>query len=188
MDINKIVEQVRMFVEEECKKPTSKYGYEPYFWHFVPMHKYAKKLAEELGADVEVVELAAWLYDIGSIMKDRENHHITGAKIAEEKLKGFGYPNEKIELIKKCILNHRGSVNNKKESVEEKIIADADAMSHFDAIPGLFGAAYINEKKNRIEAKESVKNKLIRSWNKLSFEKSKELIKPKYEAAMLLLS
>ena len=185
---NNVVEQVRMFVEEECKKPTSRYGYEPYIWHFVPMHRYAKKLAENLGADIEIVELAAWLHDIGSIMKKREDHQITGAKIAEDKLKELDYPENKIKKIKLCILNHRGSVNNKKESVEEKIIADADAMSHFDAIPGLFGAAYVNEKKNRTEAKESVKQKLIRSWNKLSFEESKKLVKPKYEAAMLLLN
>jgi uncharacterized protein len=107
-------------VEEECKKPTSKYGYEPYPCHFVPMVKYAKKLAKRLKADEEVVEIAAWLHDVGSIIYGRDNHHITGAKIAEEKLKELGYPPEKkIELVKKCILNHRGSKQNKRETIEE---------------------------------------------------------------------
>ncbi|MCK4919385.1 MAG: hypothetical protein KAS01_03275, partial [Candidatus Pacebacteria bacterium] len=72
-----IVEQVRQFVEDECKKPTSKYGSEPYLFHFVPVHKYAKVLAEKLGVDSEIVELSAWLHDIGSIIDGRENHHIT---------------------------------------------------------------------------------------------------------------
>lgn len=182
-----IVEKIREFVEKECKKPISKYGYAPYRGHFVPMVSYAKNLARELKADVEIVELAAWLHDIGSIINGRENHHLTGAKIAEKKLREFNYPEEKIILIKKCILNHRGSINLLKESIEEKIIADADAISAFDSIESQFEAAFVWEKKTRQEAKRVVKQKLINSWNKLSLEKSKEILKPKYEAIMLLL-
>ncbi|MFH1801755.1 MAG: HD domain-containing protein [archaeon] len=186
MEIN-ITEEIRKFVEEECKKPTSKYGYPPYSDHFIPMVNYAKKLAEKLNADVEIVELAGWLHDISSIICGRENHHITGAEIAEKKLKELNYPEEKIKKVKKCILNHRGSVNNFKKSIEEQIIADADAMSAYDDISCLFGAAFVCEDKSRITAKNSVKQKLINSWNKLSLEESKKLIKPKYEAVMLLL-
>ncbi len=185
---NNIVEKIRIFVEDECKKSTSKYGYEPYEFHFVSVYNYARRLAESLNADIEVVELAAWLHDIGSIVKGREDHHLTGAEIAEKKLKELNYPSEKIQKVKKCILNHRGSVNNNRTSLEERIIADADAMSHFDNISGLFMAAFIYENKNQGEAKILVKNKLDRSWSKLSFQESKELIKPKYEAAKLLLS
>ena len=53
------------------------------------------------------------------------NH--TGAKVAEEKLKELGYPIEKIELVRKCILNHRGSQQNFRDSIEEQILAEADA-------------------------------------------------------------
>jgi uncharacterized protein len=181
-----VVEKIREFVEEECKKPSSKYGYEAYENHFVFVVKNAKILAEKLNVDEELVEIAAWLHDIGSILCGRENHHINGAEIAEKKLKEFGYPEEKILLVKNCILNHRGSVNNKKEHVEEKIIADADAISNFNNLSGIFKAAFIFENKNQEEAKESIKKKLIGNWNKLSLQESKELIKPKYEAAMLL--
>ena len=181
-----IVEEIREFVEEECKKPTSKYGYEPFENHFVPTHKYAKQLAEKLKADLEIVELAAWLHDIGSIIHGRENHHITGAEIAEEKLKEANYPQERIEKVKKCIFNHRGSVLNNKTSVEEQIIADADAMSAFEHIEGLFRAAYIPENLSQEQAKKSVRQKFINSWNKISPE-AKEMVRNKYEAAMLLL-
>ncbi len=181
-----IVEEIRKFVEEECKKPTSKYGYEPYEFHFIPTVNYAKKLAEELGGDLELVEIAAWLHDIGSIIYGREKHHITGAEIAEKKLKELNYPEEKIELVKKCILNHRGSIDNLRISVEEKIIAEADAMSNFEMIPGIFKAAFVYENKNQSEAKESVRKKLQNKWNQLS-DKGKELIKEKYESAMILL-
>jgi uncharacterized protein len=178
---------VRKFVEEECKKPTSKYGVEPYQFHFVQVAKYAQELADKLGGDKEVILISCWLHDIGSIINGRENHHITGAKIAEEKLKELNYPFEKIELVKKCILNHRGSQNLKRETLEEQIVAEADAMSNFDNISGIFKAAFVYEKLDQGEAKESVRQKLENKWKQLKFEDSKQIIKPKYEAAMLLL-
>ena len=182
-----IVEEIRKFVEEECKKPTSKYGYEPFEFHFVPMVAYAEALADDLGADKEIVSIAGWLHDIGSIVESREDHHISGARIAEEKLQDLGYPAEKIELVKKCILNHRGSMSNKRESLEEKIIVEADVMSNFDNLAGIFKAALVYEYMTQQEAKVAVRKKLQNKYNQLSFDKSKELIKPKYEAAMLLL-
>lgn len=182
-----IVDQIKNYVEAECRKPTSKYGSEPFLFHFVPMVEYAKVLAKEMNVDIEIVELAGWLHDIGSIVYGRENHHITGAKIAEEKLTELNYPPAKIKLVKNCILNHRGSKNSKRETLEEKIIAEADAMSNFDNIAGIFKAAFIYEKLNQGEAKIAVRKKLQNKYKQLHFSKSKEMIKPKYDAAMLLL-
>ena len=42
-----IINKVKDFVEEECKKPGSHYGDEIYFCHFIPMVSYAKKLIEQ---------------------------------------------------------------------------------------------------------------------------------------------
>jgi len=181
-----ITEEVRKFVEEECKKPTSKYGHEPYIFHFIPMHNYAVILAEKLKADKEIVELAAWLHDIGSIVYGRKEHHVTGAEIAETKLRGLNYPEERIQLVKKCILNHRGSVPMEKQTKEEQVIADADGMAIFDNIGGQYKAAYVYENKNQEEGNKSVLRKLNNTFNKLSPE-AKEIIKPKIEAARLLL-
>ena len=182
-----IVQEIKNFVENECKKPSSKYGYEPFPFHFVPMVNYADKLSNELWGDKEIILIAAWLHDIGSIIHGREDHHITGAKIAEEKLKEMQYPAEKIELVKKCILNHRWSQQNWRSSIEEQIIAEADVMSNFDNIAGIFNAAFVYENKTQGEAKDSAREKLERKWKQLHFDKSKEIVKPKYEAAMLLL-
>lgn len=187
MKTTNIVQEIRDFVEEECKKPTSLYGYEPFPFHFVPMVKHAEELAEELGADKEVVSLAGWLHDIGSIIDGRGNHHLSGAKIAKEKLKELNYPPEKIKLVEKCILNHRGSQSNGRESLEEKIIAEADVMSNFDNISGIFKASFVYENMDQGEAAKAVKKKLQNKWDQLHFESSRKIIKPKYEAAMLLL-
>lgn len=182
-----IVDEIRTFVEKECKKSSSKYGYEPFLFHFIPVVQYAEELVDELGGDKEVVLLAAWLHDIGSIIYGRHDHHITSAKIAEDKLNEFGYPVEKIEMVKKCIQNHRGSQPCIRKSLEEKIIAEADALSAFESIAGLFKAAFIYENLDQGTAKESVRKKLENKWAQLIFDKSKEIIRPKYEAIMLLL-
>lgn len=185
-----IVEKVRRFVESECKKPTSKYGYDIFLCHFVRSYNYAIKLANKLSekfeVDMEVVELAVWLHDIGSIIYGREDHHLTGMEIAEKKLRELGYDNNKIEKVKHCIFAHRGSTDISRESVEAQIIADADAMSAFDNIGGQFKATFIYDNMTQMESRKYVRRKLVNSYNKLSNE-AKEIIKPKFDAAMLLL-
>ena len=181
-----LIEKVRQFVEGECMKPGAKYGHEAYRFHFVPVVNYSRILAEAVGADLEIIELAAWLHDIGSIVCGRENHHVTSCEIAERKLREFGCGEDLIGRVKHCIFAHRGSQNIFRESVEAEILAEADSMSHFDDIGGLFKAAYVVEGMSHDEARESVRSKLINSFAKLS-EDAKKVIKPKFEAAMLLL-
>ncbi|MFH1365469.1 MAG: HD domain-containing protein [archaeon] len=182
-----IVKKVKSFVEKECKKPTSKYGEEPFTFHFSEVAKYALQLAEKHPeADKEVIEIAAWLHDIGSIIHGRENHHLIGAEIAEKKLLELNYPLEKINLIKKCISHHRESIESKRESIEEQLLAEADALSNFDNLSGIFKAAFIFENKTQGEAKISVRAKLEGCYNKLSSDAQK-IIKPKYDAVNLLL-
>jgi uncharacterized protein len=183
-----IVEEIRKFVKEECLKPSSKYGFEPFEYHFEPTVEWADKLVDKLGGDREVVLIATWLHDIGSILDGRKNHHLTGPEIAEEKLRELNYPQEKIELVKKCILNHRGSLNNKRETIEEQIVAEADVISNFDNVVGIISTALIYENKTEGEAKQEVLKKLERKWKQLHFEESRKLIKPKLKAVRLLFS
>ncbi len=183
----KITRLAQKFIQIESSKSSSHYGYEPYVFHFVPMVKYALELARNLGADAEVVEIAAWLHDIGSIKMGRENHHITGAKITKKFLMDNGYDTNKSSLVIRCIKNHRSSTKKPCRSLEEKIISDADAISNFENIAGIFKAAFIYEGKTQGEAAVSTRQKLQRKWRGLYLEQSKEIIKEKYEAAMLLL-
>jgi len=60
-------------------------------------------------------------------------------------------------------------------------------MSAFDNIAGLFKAAIVYENLNQGQAKDSVRQKLKRKYQQLQFADSKKIIRPKYEAAMLLL-
>ncbi|MEK6928002.1 MAG: HD domain-containing protein [Nanoarchaeota archaeon] len=181
-----LIESIRQFVENECKKETNIFGMSAYNYHFVSVVKYAKQLANERGADIEIVALAGWLHDIGSILGDYENHHIFGAKFAEELLLKYCYPIEKIEKVKHCIIAHRGSKDIPRETVEAECICDADAMSHFDNIVALFSLALVTRKLEVNKAKEFVREKLKRSWKKLS-PLAKEIVKNKYASVMEIL-
>lgn len=182
-----IVEKARQFIEAECKKPTSIFGYGPYIEHYVPMAQHCRRLARKLGGDIEVILIAAWLHDIGSIMVGRKDHHITSAKIAKQFLAENNYDKEKTKLVLDCIKHHRQSTNLERKTLEEKIVADADAICNFDMLPGLFYGTLVVEKLTPVQASKSIKKKFENKWERLHFKESKELARPKYKAAMLLL-
>ncbi len=85
-----------------------------------------------------------------------------------------------------CIRNHRGSVQVGKSSMEEICVADADAISHFDDVPGLLYLAYVQKGMGMVEGKAFVRGKLKRSFDKLSL-KSRKLYGEKYRQVMELL-
>lgn len=139
-----IEETIYNEVKNRCELPTNAYGIGAWDHHIKIVYELAKKYASEYGASIEIVALAALLHDIASVtdVSYTEEHHIIGSQIAEELLLKEKYPEDKIELIKKCILNHRGSKLAEKTTPEEICIADSDAMAHFYSIPSLLSMVY----------------------------------------------
>ena len=177
-----IVELIKEEVIKRDKEDQETREYSFYEEHIKYVVENAKDLAKKYNADIEIVELAALLHDIAIISKvgDREEHHINGSVIAEELLTKYNYPKDKIERVKQCILNHRGSKITNRNTIEEEIIADADAISHFDNITLLFLTALKRKGKNIKEASLWVKKKLDKDYNKLS-GRSKLEQKSRYE-------
>ena len=187
MDNRIMIREIEELVESACKKPTNHFGYGIWTHHILLVVKYSKLMAKKIGADEEIVEIASLLHDYAGIYdyKLHEDHHLYGAKFAEEILNKYNYPKDKIEKIKECILSHRGSKPKPKLSKESICVADADSMAHFDSIPSLFYMTFLSHKMNIDEASIWLMNKLGKSWAKLSPE-AKEIIKDKYEASKVL--
>jgi len=170
-----ILNKVREFVAAEFAKPDASYK-ESFENHFKIVVRYGLEMAEARNANKEIVEIAAWLHDIASVrLGIIENHNIVGAEIADEFLGELGYPLDKIEKVKYCILNHRGSLDVERETKEAQILADADGMSHFDDIDGIIRRVFDGDKKEMLA-------KLERSYAKLSDE-AKPLVYEKLEMA-----
>lgn len=188
MNSKELVQAISNIVEEESKKETNVFGYEGWTYHVVSVVKYANLLAEKLDADKEIVEIAAILHDYASIKDEAlyKEHHLHGAVEAEKLLKTFNYPEEKINRVKNCIIEHRGSVPLERTTKESECIASADAMAHIAEVPSLLHLAYFKRKMEVSEGAIWVSKKLERSWNKLCPE-AKEIIKDKYEMAKNIL-
>lgn len=182
--INEIYEEVK----RRCSLPSNFYGVGAWNHHIEIVYQIAKNNAKLYGANQDIVSLAALLHDIASVTnKDyTEEHHLIGAEIAEELLQKYNLTQEQISLIKKCILNHRGSRLMTKNSPEEICLADADAMAHFYSIPSLLEMVYVEKKLSIDDGAEFVLNKLKRSYNKLS-PQGKKIVSSRYKAALLVL-
>ena len=125
------------------------------FWneHIKYVYIESKKLAEQYGADKEIVKLGALLHDIALICKvgERKDHHINGKILAEEILNKYNYPKEKMDRVLSCVYNHRSSKNA--TNIEDLCVADGDIIAHFDNIPMLFNLAYNRNKINLNEVR-----------------------------------
>jgi putative nucleotidyltransferase with HDIG domain len=174
-----MIEKVRDIVKKDAKSGDWQY-------HQLIVVKYAKLLAKKLGADEELAELGALLHDIGRIRHGPKDHDITGIPEAEKILKQVGYPQEVIDEIKHCVESHRGSKDIPRRTLVAEIVANADAMAHFDVMPRMF---YINVP--NLEFPEMVKwfkDKVKRNWEKkMTLPEAKEMVKEKYQAIALLL-
>jgi uncharacterized protein len=95
-------------------------------------------LAEKERADAEVVQTGALLHDIGRVVG--EPHNETGASLAGDILKRYAhYPQEKTEKIVKIIIHHPIAFRSKLESLEERIVWDADKID----LLGVIGIARV---------------------------------------------
>ncbi len=186
--MEKVISDVYNEVKKRCMNPSNAYGIGAWDHHILLVYKIAIRNYVSYGADRDIVALAALLHDIASVTNKEftEEHHIIGASIAEEILSKYNLQREQIELIKKCILNHRGSRLVEKTTPEEVCVADADAMAHFYSVPSLLRMVYVEKQMSIDEGADFVLNKLERSYNKLS-EAGKELIENERKAAKILL-
>lgn len=100
-----------------------------YRWeHVVSVVKLSTKLARLTGADVEVVEAAAWLHDVRK--EARGDHPKEGAKLARKLLAQTDFPSAKIEHVAKCIEQHMGLWRDKPlTDLESMVLWDADKLA-----------------------------------------------------------
>lgn len=181
--ISEIYEEVR----SRCYSESNYYGTGSWDYHIKLVYELAILNSELYGADKNIVALASLLHDIASVTDKsfKKEHHIIGAEMAGEMLEKYEIDDKDVQLIKNCILNHRGSVLKEKTTPEEVCVADCDAIAHFYSISSLFKLVYHDKEMSIDEGKEFVYNKLQRSYNKLS-EIGREIVKPYYDAVEVL--
>ncbi|WP_094228122.1 HD domain-containing protein [Methanolobus psychrotolerans] len=97
------------------------------------------RIHEKEGGDLQVLRLAALLHDVGIVKEHEEggNHAQYSAEIAREFLNDNGAEAELIDHVASCILSHRFSRGMQAQTIEAKILQDADRIDALGAV-GIF--------------------------------------------------
>lgn len=101
------------------------------------------EIQKEEGGDSRILQLAALLHDVGVIKEHEEggDHALYSAEIASEFLGRAGAEKELVETVAVCIRSHRFSAGEKPESLEARILQDADRLDALGAV-GIFRSIF----------------------------------------------
>ena len=126
-----IVDRVRDQVRSECHAAQNRFGVAFFGEHLEPVVGYALRLAEALGADREVVELAGWLHDLAAIrdLAAVPTHAADGARLARGILEAHGLPALAIDAVCRAIASHASPTAPAAASPEERCLWDADVLA-----------------------------------------------------------
>ncbi|MBL7979224.1 MAG: HD domain-containing protein [Bacteroidetes Order II. Incertae sedis bacterium] len=105
--------------------------------HIQRVVKTAKVLAVTEGANLAVVTPAAWLHDCVHVEKTsplRSQASRISAQKAEEFLKKIGYPTKHLADIRHAIEAHSFTANIPPETIEAKVVQDADRLDSIGAV------------------------------------------------------
>ncbi|KJR47855.1 hypothetical protein UF75_1711 [Desulfosporosinus sp. I2] len=102
--------------------------------HALRVREWGNKLAQEEGADVSIIELAALLHDIGRSGAVEKTHAESSAGLAVNILQKNGYSQEVIGRVKEAIISHSREAGHEPTTIEAKILYDADKLDFVGAI------------------------------------------------------
>ncbi|HNX00922.1 MAG TPA: HD domain-containing protein [Candidatus Cloacimonadota bacterium] len=113
--------------------------------HTERVRQLCMKIGEKEDADLEVLEIASILHDIGRTIegeaRGKMNHAEQGAIMAEEILKSYPIADDKKQNIIHCIRTHRFRGHAIPDTLEAKVLYDADKLDSIGAIG--IGRAFI---------------------------------------------
>ncbi|MHA1987825.1 MAG: HD domain-containing protein [Promethearchaeota archaeon] len=133
-----LLSRVRNFAQENSEKDDI-HG----FAHTERVYDLCIQIGEKLGANLFILKVSALLHDIGRKRESKtnleKNHAEFSAEIAKKflKLEDFEISEEIINEIIHCIRSHSFSHNSVPETLEAKILSDADKLDALGAI-GLY--------------------------------------------------
>lgn len=130
------------YVKEQTannNRPTN-YPFRDRFEHTMRVYRWAIKLQNKLGGDIEIVSLAALLHDIGWDENEEIPHGDIGAQMAADFLVEMDYDPRKIGRICEIIRRHEDQDTTDELSLECQIVMDADLLDELGAIGILWDA------------------------------------------------
>jgi len=105
------------------------------FAHTIRVLNYALQILNtEEEANIEVTILAAIMHDVGRIRGRNKNHNTLGSKRSFDFLVEKGYSGEVARHVADCVLTHSSDSETKPQTLEAKIVYDADKLDMVGAV------------------------------------------------------
>ncbi len=144
------------------------------YTHVLEVTRFAIEIANNIEEEVDPIVLicGALLHDIGRTVSD-EMHGLVGSSMAEELLESLPLNREQVDRITKVIVRHTVTSHVPPESVEEKIIYDADGLDRLGTMGLLRG--FVGKKGSMVEILERYMSKRVKCYDKLFFSISRRI-------------
>lgn len=147
-----------------------------------------KRIAKELGANVDVVEAGTLLMDCAlgqALIEKRLPDHIKmSAEKADEILEKASLSVKEKENIRHCILEHHGV--NKFYSLESEIVCNADCY-RFVSVQGFSHSMRYMRDMPFADLVKLLNEKVAEKWNALSLDICKEELEPQHKTILEIL-
>jgi uncharacterized protein len=106
--------------------------------HTERVYKLCLRIGRKEGADLAILKLAALLHDVGREEEDRSSgrtcHAAKGALLARRILEKRGLDQERTDRVVHCIATHRFRGGLVPDSLEGKVLFDADKLDSIGAV------------------------------------------------------
>ncbi|MBW2107174.1 MAG: HD domain-containing protein [Deltaproteobacteria bacterium] len=128
------IEDIRAFAKKHTSNARGSHDWD----HTERVLRLCMHIGRVEGADLEVLKIAAYLHDIGRSFQDasrgRVCHAEKGAQIAEEFLAHYPLSDARRKNIIHCIRSHRFRGTHPPETLEAKVLFDADKLDAIGAV------------------------------------------------------
>ncbi len=165
----KMIKELESFIRE---KHISLGGHD--FSHVLHVTQYAIDIANNIDEEVDPIVLicGALLHDIGRTVSNAM-HGLIGGSMSEELLESLPLSKEYVDKITKVIVRHTASSHVIPESVEEKIVYDADGLDRLGSMGLLRG--FVGKSGGLLKVLEMYMKKRVKDYDKLFFPYSRKI-------------
>jgi HD superfamily phosphodiesterase len=164
-----LIAAVREEVREACRSEANVFGPSFFEEHLEVVADCSRRLAECLNADVEVVELAAYLHDYSAVLDagTMATHARASAELAVRRLTRLGYPQAGASRVAEAIALHSEPLKSGSASPEAVCVSNADAAARMLRPAYWLYFAFTVRKLGFEEGRQWLRGLIERQWTAL---------------------